>query len=64
MGKGLDLAAEDKKRRTPLDVAAALGHTEILALFKKEGHSDQATAERERNKWGGVGQVFDDDLFD
>ncbi|KAM5349841.1 hypothetical protein ACJ41O_006346 [Fusarium nematophilum] len=34
LGKGLDPMQEDKDHRTPLDVAAALGHDDILALFK------------------------------
>jgi ankyrin repeat protein len=36
MSKGLDVSAEDKKRRTPLDIAAAFGNADILDLFKKE----------------------------
>ncbi|CAI6336777.1 unnamed protein product [Periconia digitata] len=36
MSKGLDVAAEDKKGRTPLDIAAAFGNTKVLDLFKKE----------------------------
>jgi hypothetical protein len=37
MSKGLDVAAEDQKGRTPLDVAAAFKNVEILNLFQKEG---------------------------
>ena len=40
MNKGLDVAAEDKKGRTPLDVAATFRNAEILNLFKKEGFGD------------------------
>jgi len=36
MSKGLDVTAEDKKQRTPLDIAATFGNTDILDLFKKE----------------------------
>ncbi|KAH7129517.1 ankyrin repeat-containing domain protein, partial [Dactylonectria estremocensis] len=34
MSKGLDAMKKDNKHRTPLDVAAAAGREEILALFK------------------------------
>jgi len=37
--KGLDPLLEDKKQRTPLDVAAAVGAKGVLALFK-EGQDD------------------------
>ncbi len=33
----MDAMTEDKHRRTALDVAAAIGKHEILALFKREG---------------------------
>ncbi|KAJ4322527.1 hypothetical protein N0V84_004773 [Fusarium piperis] len=36
MGKGLDALVEDTAHRTPLDVAAANGADDILALFKAE----------------------------
>lgn len=64
MTKGLDVAAEDNRRRTPLDIAAAFGHTEILALFKKEVAGADLRTESQGPMRGGVGQVFDDDLFD
>ncbi|KAF2733336.1 ankyrin [Polyplosphaeria fusca] len=35
--KGLDPAMEDEQQRTPLDIAAACGRTDILALFEREG---------------------------
>lgn len=37
MSKGLDVAAEDRRGRTPLDVAAAFKNVKILNLFQKEG---------------------------
>ncbi|KAH6664858.1 ankyrin repeat-containing domain protein [Halenospora varia] len=36
MGKGLDPMAEDQNQRTALDVAAAYGHNDILALFQRD----------------------------
>lgn len=37
LGKGLDPLQEDKKYRSPLDVAAALEQKDLLALFAKSG---------------------------
>lgn len=34
--KGLDPAMEDKEHRTPVDLAAALGREDLLALFKRD----------------------------
>ena len=36
MSKGLDPAMEDNEHRTPLDLAAALGLEDLLALFKQD----------------------------
>jgi ankyrin repeat protein len=46
LSKGLDVATEDKWRRTPLDVAAGHQHAEIMALYTKEGLTGRPRSER------------------
>ncbi|KAF4635790.1 hypothetical protein G7Y89_g2312 [Cudoniella acicularis] len=45
MAKGLNLMIEDQNQRTALDMAAACGHNDILAMFKR----DYNPAEEEGN---------------